>query len=337
MNALPTMCSSASSTALNRNYSVDLGRFWACLAIIWIHTAESKAGVYAVPSCRWAVPYFISGVVVFAFVKSAEPSYKLVNFNSYLFYRFKRLYVPFIAWSLVYLLLRGAKHLIAGEGSPIIWSPAMLLNGTTNHLWFLPFAFLASLACYWAGRLSRLRPTWKANVSVCYAVLALVFCVVNCPVQMDPEEVPVSYFLGLCWDALPSVFGALAVACYPRRSASWFPVALILAGSCFLGLLLVGENRFLANGCGLALFVACWTKVSLVAPREIPLHVARYSFGIYLSHIVFVEGFQVVASKVGVPVSLGKDAVVFAGSLVASLATAILIEKSSWSPYLIPK
>jgi len=154
---------------------------------------------------------------------------------------------------------------------------------------------------------------------------------------MEPEEVPVSYFFGLCWDALPSVFGALAVACYPKKSASWFPFSLILAGSCFLGLLLVGESRFLANGCGLALFVACWTKMPLIAPREIPLNVARYSFGIYLSHIVFVEGFQVIASKVGIPVSLERDAMVFAGSLVASLATAILIEKSSCSPYLIPR
>lgn len=61
--------------------------------------------------------------------------------------RARRLLLPWVLWSLLYglLIVRGAYR----AGLPLFdaFSPTVLLTGTALHLWFLPFAFVAILAC----------------------------------------------------------------------------------------------------------------------------------------------------------------------------------------------
>ncbi len=74
--------------------------------------------------------------------------------------------MPFLTWSVLYLVMRYSKHAIAGGGSPVVWSPAMLTKGSTHHLLFLSFAFLVSLVCYEAAQLSWQKPGWKTCMAV---------------------------------------------------------------------------------------------------------------------------------------------------------------------------
>jgi len=332
----PGKLDSAENTASGRTGLVDVGRFLACLAIIWIHAAESPTGKSWIPACRWAVPFFTAALAAFAFLRSAARNSGDRGFPGFALKRFKKLYVPFLCWSVIYLVMRYSKHAFAGGGSPIVWSPAMLLSGSTNHLWFLPFAFLVSLVCYGAAQLSRQKPGWKAGMSVFYASLAAMVCGIDCPVPMDPEHFPLSYFVGLCWDALPSIFGALALVQQPINGGFWPKMYPWIALACFGGLVFVGNNRFFSHGCGLSLFGACWTLKCSNLPKWLATAVA-FSFGIYLSHIVFVEGLQVVASRIGFAPSLGTDLIIFAGSAMASQSLSMFIQKSALSPFLLPR
>ena len=327
---------SAQNTASGRSGLVDVWRFLACLGIIWIHAAESPMGKSWIPALRWAVPFFTAALAAFAFLGSSVPNSGDRGFSIFALKRFKKLYVPFFTWSVIYLVMRYSKHAIAGGGSPIGWSPAMLLNGSTHHLWFLPFAFLISLVCYAAAQLSRQKPGWKVWMSVLYASSAVIVCGIECPVAMNPENFPLSYFVGLSWDALPSVFGVLALVQSPIKSRFWPKVYPWTALACFGALVFVGDNRFLAHACGLALFGTCWTLEWNNLPKWMAT-ASVFSFGIYLSHIVFVEGFQFVGSRIGFAPSLGTDLIIFSGSAMASLISSIYIQKSALSPFLLPR
>jgi len=64
--------------------------------------------------------------------------------------RAHRLLVPWLVWSLAYCLPKLLKRQsILGE---IYQNPNWLLIGSAIHLWFLPFAFLGSIAAFLLGR-----------------------------------------------------------------------------------------------------------------------------------------------------------------------------------------
>jgi len=83
-----------------------------------------------------------SGLVIFLFFIGFAPG-KDKGVGDYLRTRSYRLLMPWAVWSVAYWLL----HLVRGT----VWIPGVtvdisrLLVGTSVHLWFLPFAFIAGL------------------------------------------------------------------------------------------------------------------------------------------------------------------------------------------------
>jgi hypothetical protein len=62
---------STEHTASGRSGLVDVWRFLACLAIIWIHVAKSPMGMSWITALRWAVPFFTAALAAFAFSASS--------------------------------------------------------------------------------------------------------------------------------------------------------------------------------------------------------------------------------------------------------------------------
>jgi hypothetical protein len=113
-----------------RNGLVDYGRFIAALGIVWFDTQVIGNRIAYV-----ALPFFL--------VLLSMPS------GSSLAARAKRLLVPFLVWSVVFAVVQITFAVKYGAPPFGWWDWHMLLAGTWIHLWFLPFAFLATVLSPW--------------------------------------------------------------------------------------------------------------------------------------------------------------------------------------------
>src|SRR5436190_1536777 len=125
----------AQTESSTRCMAIDAIKLIAAAAVVWIHASDCEESLLYLPLCRFAVPFFTCAAVYFVLQKAIAPSAD--SFGRYCLQRTQRLYIPFLLWAAFYLALRIVKHRAVGDGSPITFSPAMLLNGTAHHLWFL--------------------------------------------------------------------------------------------------------------------------------------------------------------------------------------------------------
>ena len=134
-NDLP-VCQGA--RAIARNATFDYARLIAAFGIVLFH-ADAPGAAYGYA----ALPFFLMLLLVLAW-----PAAQRVSFGRYLRGRAERLLLPFIVWSIVFGALKVAQVLLTGATVTSEFNVAMLLTGPAIHLWFLPFAFVASLAVH---------------------------------------------------------------------------------------------------------------------------------------------------------------------------------------------
>src|SRR5438128_2483643 len=90
--------------------AVDLAKLVAAAAVVWIHVTDCDEAREYLPLWRFAVPFFTCAAVYFVLQKVAsDPTGRL---SSYCAQRARRLYLPFILWSVLYLGIRAVKHLL---------------------------------------------------------------------------------------------------------------------------------------------------------------------------------------------------------------------------------
>lgn len=317
--------------------AVDLAKLAAAAAVVWIHVTNCDESREFLPLCRFAVPFFTCAAVYFVLHKvTSEPA----AFGTYCVQRVRRLYLPFVLWSGVYLGARYLKHAVAGSGSPIVLSPAVLLNGTTHHLWFLPFVGLISIATFGLAKTfgtprETHRPWWALGFLSFGTILALI----PCPVILQPEEFPLSYFIDHAWDILPAAFFGAALFWLLRGAA---PGTLLRSTVLVLGLIFLGWELFddghpirphLA-GASLLFFTTTQANrkwMSAFWPW------ARLAFVIYLMHVLFVEILQTTAGRFGGVQSLSADLSVWALSLAVSAITAHAISRVRALSWISPR
>lgn len=228
-----------------RNGLVDYGRFVAVLGIVWfsIQTPGQRIAYLALP---------------FLLVLLTTPS------SVSLAARWRRFLVPFLAWCLVFAMLRTALALKAADPPFGWWEPHMIISGTWPHLWILPFAFLAATLSPWFRH---------PLASLGAALLIALVVVVNGP----PAQIPFGLW---SFGVIPVIVG---IAYF---SWGWRLAVITLLGSWMI--LHFGrpapDNTTILIGTLLAL--AC---LSIHLPAT-PLSewCARMSIWVYLSHPLII-------------------------------------------------
>jgi peptidoglycan/LPS O-acetylase OafA/YrhL len=279
-----------------RNPLLDAMRFIAAVGVIVWHVAPLSAA-----TARWgvaghfAVAFFTCtavGLTVNSFGRNPQrPLWR------YVWTRVLRIYLPFLCWTLVYLLLRDAKYRMCGQAM-VPLNGALLVAGTAHHLWFLPFVLVATAtaAALAKGVLFQL-PAWVVVViavtgALCWARLMPV------PVVAAGDDGSDGLTLGYWWvqvsAAMPSAWMGLAVgriwtelAMDPWRSrVAWLGLMVVVAGA------LGGAGLTLANlsnsawvyggGFGMVLLsFGAWNSGGL----RIMAGWGRVAYGIYLVHV----------------------------------------------------
>ena len=135
--------------ATDHNATFDYARLVAVVGIIWFHAGAPGALIgYS------GLSFFLILLVCNAFpqISSVRPQFhRAPAWTRYAVARAQRLLLPWLIASLFY---SGFKLVEVARGAPwgAEFTSQMWLTGAALHLWFLPFAFLVSVALWPLGR-----------------------------------------------------------------------------------------------------------------------------------------------------------------------------------------
>jgi peptidoglycan/LPS O-acetylase OafA/YrhL len=320
--------------------TLDAARLVAILAVVFLHSTETPAlkrfdlvGTFAVPFYLFASLYFQA--------RSLRRTAPSRNIAEYVVSRLKRLYLPFLAWTVIYLVARNAKHLFVSNAPPVAFEWHHLWTGSAHHLWFLPFLIIASLLSAFAARFSNTRPTLRRAIIAACALLGGILAVAPRPAWLNHIAGQEGYFFYQCWRALPSAFLGLALAWILSTADdddSLITPIVGLAGALLtIGTvtdqLINGYSRLERTLSGLG-----WMLAALATWRgpwvNWMARGGRNAYGIYLTHVLFIEGVQAVAHRAGFGSSVGLDAVTIAAGFGGGLLLTNLLSRSRRTAWL---
>src|ERR1043165_9004844 len=102
----PAASHAGALAASDRNPTLDAARLCSAVGLIWIHTTYSPYHILG----RFGTSFFVLAAIFFLFHplgSSPRPAY-----GTYVWKRFRRLYIPFATWSFIYFVIREAKRMI---------------------------------------------------------------------------------------------------------------------------------------------------------------------------------------------------------------------------------
>lgn len=265
-------------------HSINLGRLIAAVAIVFLHASLGTILDDCSRLGRFAVPFFTIASCYFTIHTSFQPQ----SFTQFLSKRVKRIYLIFLIWNCIYLICRLSASFILSNGKINLNSDMFVynffLNGFAHHLWFLPFILVCSTSVYLLCKftIKKGRLSWLHRVIFCLLFLSIYsFDILP---QLSSNLV-----VTLANHTLPAVgFSFLIKADEIFSKNSNFLLFLFL----LLLLSLYFKPSYLTyNITGAILFIYCLNIKSsfLLSHKD---HISPLAFGIYLNHILFVEGFQ---------------------------------------------
>jgi len=206
--------------------------------------------------------------------------------------RARRLLVPWVFWSGAYLLLELARALRWGDPLATHFKPWMWGSGGAYHLWFLPFAFVASLVVIGVQRLVQDGPR-SASIAL-FAGLGAALVLLAAPLRSTLT--PVAPFD--CWiDGLPTLaFGlalGLTLARDDQRERQLGILCIALASA--VPTLLEGTfpaSAQLAERYAIGVpFVCLGLMVRIPESRTLAL-LASVNMGVYLVHVFAIGAVE---------------------------------------------
>jgi peptidoglycan/LPS O-acetylase OafA/YrhL len=139
------------------------------------------------------------------------------------------------------------------------------------------------------------------------------------------------YAAGLSVDALPSLLLAIALSMtYARIPPDvWDRGEMTLAGlllwmGCLVVLLITGRTILLETLSGLGLMIASLNRSDIPVVARVAKW-GTYSLGIYILHVLFLDGLQDIARKVGFSGLWQLDIATFIVTLLACTVVLLLI------------
>lgn len=332
-----------------RNQMLDAARGLGCIGVIWVHTViDSPELARSAALTRFGTPFFCIAAIFFLLTGLSRKA--SAGWGTYAIQRFKRLYIPFLVWSVIFLVLRTGKRALLTNDGPVRLDVTRLFMGTARHLWFLPFILAACIACYpLRALLPRLR--WgRIVLAAGFFALGTVIARIRCP------DIPsIQFYVGRwylnAWMFLPGVcWGVALAALYPilPRSLNAKPtiaiIGLILLISTTAWLWFSSEVPFVdtrsvpslpRNLAGLGLLLIALYPLN--SPALAPLAAfGRSTYGVYLVHLLFVDPLQLLARHAHLGRHWWLDMPTFVVSVLLSYLLVRLLRMWKITALLIP-
>lgn len=299
---------------------VDTARLLASVAVVWIHLNKDPSIDWTANFCRFAVPFFTISAIVFG-ARSLEAPSK-IPFWRWSLQRIKRLYIPFVAWSLLYGFIRILLH--RAEGRSIHFTFAdYIWNGTALQLWFLPFILIV-------GLLGRLWLEISAELGLSARREALAWAILGVAVGAFHPDLNATFgYTGvMSWHALPSACWGFTlcamrkIACARIESSP----AGLAGATLWLGAVplvsLPGIGTLAENASGLGFALLAFSVVARAPLTHVPGD-RRTAMGIYLVHPFWLSVLNTLALRSAPQVAVSGAIVIFLLAVSLSYFTVL--------------
>jgi len=311
-----------------RRAMIDLVRLVAAYGIVWLHTPRAPGLEASRALGRFAVPFFIFCAVYLVFEGLRRDPRR--TFVQYARARFLQIYVPFLAWSGVYLSFKLTKRLLVPEQPNDFPGIEILWVGGFYHLWFMPFILVVSLLAFMLGKMTVARNRLELTVGAAASVAGLLLAITPTVRIIAPDDVSGR----LAVDALPAVCWAVALGVLLRRPAGRClegPIAAIvglaLATGATAWMWRFGDAKLAATLGGLGFMLVALVPVRLPCIARLA-RLGPLAYGIYLSHMLFIKILEALAAYWGAHVTWQLDVGVFVAA--AGLSTFLAWGLSRW-------
>lgn len=280
------------------------------VVIIHVHSSTAAAESLGLFFLNFCVPFFFVTALTY-FVNGLSPT---VDVQRTVTKILKRIGIPFLTWSFVYTALLLVKSIVSGKPYSLDLVRIFLYGESAEHMYYLPELLamqLLALGIYLVAHRTKL-----------LAGLLLI-------------AIPVAY---LAWGHWHQYFGTTPTKCVIVYLAASFLIApFIKSNTKHVSLLLLGialfilpivvyglgitSSKFLndylfslpLSGIGLLLIALNISAISLPTWTK---SITTATYGIYLSHVMFLEAFEFIFEKTHQTINY---------DLVNKLAVALLI------------
>lgn len=316
---------------------LDTLRLVALFAVVWIHASDTNplASHLTKLWADFAVPSFLL-MSIYLTMTSLSKSPE-VGFGAFMQRRLARLGPAYLAWTVLYLLFRVAKHAVAAKQPLVVdWVATLFCGAAAYHLWYIPALLYLTALFFPLFRAARDRAGPLA------AGLCLVLAVVMIGAyQLADERTTVAlgvpsfllHYMLRCGACVPLAVALWMMEREPLqwlrpRTGPWVPVLAV-----GLWAVAVAVHALPHTTLAYAYLLALGAfLLSLALPRtDQPgpkwlTESSALTFGVYLMHGMFVEGLQVVAGMAHVSLASfpATTAVVVAAYALSLLGAALL-------------
>lgn len=322
---------------------LDSARLLAAAGIVWAHVSATESGAHLYPALSplgtFGVPFYLFVAMLFMARGLTRDPHKTLR--QYFLSRLLRVYVPFLAWSAIYVLLAEAKFVLQdGHLHSQPWST--LYAGGHQHLWFLPFLMVMTMLGAILVRLLKHRPHLRTAVAIGFIIGGAIIGFVPEPgwISLRGPDGDLEFWR-FAFRALPSACGATAFALLfamkgslPRTTAPLAITGAIVFVLALLAMHWLEPLRPLRGLAGFGLVLVALLPARVGALEHVG-SLGRYSYGVYLSHVVFVRIFVLWAQRFGLEPTAWLIAMEFAVVLGASLALSIVLSQSRYTRWLL--
>lgn len=219
------------------------------------------------------------------------------DFKSFFKARFKRIWMPFFIWTIIYRGIMDVLLPLKSGGTITAYPPATLIISGYMHLWFLQFIFLGSIVLYPLLRfIARKKQHKHLFALICFAVPFLYIILIRPFVEnllnsvwMAQADLSFKIFAGQVNNYIFYIPPAIGISLYAdwinslyRHSAFRLIVLLVVIASMTIHLM-TDSLRFTKGFYSLAVFIGLLQPppamlVNFLRP------IARYTYPIYILH-----------------------------------------------------
>lgn len=249
----------------NKSLGIELSRLYSAFFIVWFHGGGSLDAIA------------LSGLVVFLLLVVFMTLKSLENkpIMTVLLNRAKRILVPWLFWSGLYLATKILHSMYMGEPISTKLKSYMFFTGGSLHLWFLPFSYLLVLICGVAFYLQK----YKYFLPI--FILFTLFVFLYCPTAyLHYKSIPIPQVLF----SIPSFFIAYIFYYTSARNVSIYYFATTIIGLLALDYIFLDNSMIYSYILGIAVFFASISVTNKC--NNFILFLGSLTFGIYLTHPV---------------------------------------------------